>query len=260
MGIRSIIGGLANNLLAPLGLELTARGTTERARAKKRVRFPTGEERMAHAASLGFRPRVLFDGGAYDGRWSMHMAKLFPGAQLVLFEPNPFIQDKLREHTAHITPSVVVQDVAIAERPGEATFHIYRDPQKDPGASLLGHVSGEAATPVPVRLDTLDHVCEQLGLLPDVLKLDLQGAEGNAIRGATKALAHAELVIAEFGCLEAYIGRTTPRELMDLLYDRGFVLYDLVECHYRPYDGALTGGDFFFVKADSPLRAHKGWQ
>ena len=24
---------------------------------------------MAHAASLGFRPRVLFDGGAYDGRW-----------------------------------------------------------------------------------------------------------------------------------------------------------------------------------------------
>jgi len=63
----------------------------------------------------------------------------------------------------------------------------------------------------------------------------------------------------EFGCLEAYADRTTPDDLLELMYQNDYCLYDIVDCHYRPYDGALTGGDFFFVKNSSVLRKHKGW-
>ena len=44
------------------------------------------------------------------------------------------------------------------------------------------------------------------------------------------------------------------------MFDNDYCLYDLVDCHYRPYDGALTGGDFIFVKNSSALRAYKGWE
>jgi len=36
-------------------------------------------------------------------------------------------------------------------------------------------------------------------------------------------------------------------------------LYDIIDLIYRPYDNALTGGDFFFVKNDSNLKSHKGY-
>ena len=70
----------------------------------------------------------------------------------------------------------------------------------------------------------------------------------------------ATFMIIEFGCLEAYIGRTTPRDILEIMYENDYCLYDIVDCHYRPYDGALTGGDFFFVKNDGVLKKYKGWE
>jgi hypothetical protein len=73
-------------------------------------------------------------------------------------------------------------------------------------------------------------------------------------------LKYAELAIIELGCLDAYINRTTPRELIDIMYDNDFCLYDIASCNDRLYDGALTGGDLFFVKNSSNLRKYKGWE
>ena len=44
------------------------------------------------------------------------------------------------------------------------------------------------------------------------------------------------------------------------MYDHDYCLYDIIDLHDRPYDGALTGGDFFFVKNSSPLRRYKAWE
>ena len=99
-----------------------------------------------------------------------------------------------------------------------------------------------------------------MGLVPDLVKLDLQGGELAALDGSTNALKTAELMLIEFGCLDAYIDRTTPRDLLDIMFENDYCLYDIVDCHYRPYDGALTGGDFIFVKNSSALRAYKGWE
>ena len=49
-------------------------------------------------------------------------------------------------------------------------------------------------------------------------------------------------------------------DLLDIMFDQDYCLYDPVDGHYRPYDGALTGGDFIFVKNGSTLRAYKGWE
>jgi len=68
-----------------------------------------------------------------------------------------------------------------------------------------------------------------------------------------------EFAIVEFGVLEAYVGRTSPRELLDFMYDHDFALYDVVDCMNRPYDGALCSGDFFFVKNSNPLRSYRGY-
>ena len=147
----------------------------------------------------------------------------------------------------------------LAEKKGSLLFNIWGDPKDATSASLQDHVKGKADNAVIVEVDTLDNMLEERRIKPDLVKLDLQGAEYSALVGAKEALKNAEIFIVEFGCLEAYVDRTTPRQLMDVFYENDYCLYDLVDCHYRPYDGALTGGDFFFIKNNSPLRKHKGW-
>ena len=215
-------------------------------------------ERLKLAKKLGFSPRVIVDGGAFTGGWSQDVSRIFSGAQIVTVEPNPYVQDELRRNISHIQPKPIVLNVALGESPGKASLNIWRDEKTDTGASLLNHVIGSANKAIEVDVDTLDGIARQTGLMPDFVKLDLQGAELPALKGATRVLNHAELMMIEFGCLEAYEGRTTPRDLLELMYENDYCLYDIVDCHYRPYDGALTGGDFLFVKNSSELRNHKG--
>lgn len=222
--------------------------------------FPTWSERLQHAKDLGFAPRVIFDGGAYRGYWARDVARLFEGSQLVLIEPNPFAREIIATTIANVRPTPMVVGMALGAAPGSASLHIWRESDKDRGASLLDHVSGAPKTTVDVEVRTLDSISEEFGLVPDFVKLDLQGGELAALRGSTNVLKTAELMLIEFGCLDAYIDRTTPRDLLDVMFENDYCLYDIVDCHYRPYDGALTGGDFIFVKNSSALRAYKGWE
>jgi FkbM family methyltransferase len=216
-------------------------------------------ERLKLAKKLGFSPRVIVDGGAYTGGWSQDVSRLFTGAQIITVEPNPHVQDDIRRNISNIQPKPIVLNVALGGSKEKASLNIWRDETTDTGASLLTHVQGSANKAIEVDVDTLDNIAQQTGLMPDFVKLDLQGAELPALEGASRVLEHAELMMIEFGCLEAYEGRTTPRDLIDLMYENNYCLYDIVDCHYRPYDGALTGGDFLFVKNSSALRKHKGW-
>jgi hypothetical protein len=108
-----------------------------------------------------------------------------------------------------------------------------------------------------VPVETIDGLLEHAAA-PDFIKLDLQGTEPDARRGAQRCPESAELCLVELSCLEAYLGRTTPKDLMQFTYERDYCLYDVVDCHYRPYDGPLIGGDFIFVQNDGGLRSYKG--
>lgn len=217
-------------------------------------------ERLANAKKLGFHPQTILDGGAFRGLWSREVAGLFPGAQIVLVEPNPYLHETIRENVSDIEPRPVILKLALGESPGATELNIWRGVEEDSGASLLSHIQGEASQAVEVQVDTIDAIAERLSFVPDLIKLDLQGGELKALRGAERALEQTEMVIVEFHCLDAYVGRPTPRDLLDYMYDRDFCLYDIVDCYNRPYDDALAGGDFFFVKNSSHLRSYQGWE
>lgn len=254
---RSILnrfGRMINIPLNKVGLAIVR--TTQSAKHS----IPTWKERIELAKTLGFSPDFIFDGGAFKGLWTQEVARLFPGAEIVLIEPNSYVLESIKENISHIRPTPTIINAALGESKGKARFNIWRDVESDTGASLLDHVSGNAAHVIEVDVETIDDISERTAIVPDLVKLDLQGGELAALKGATKVLKHAECVVVEFGCLEAYVGRTTPRDLMEIMYTNNYCLYDIVDCHYRPYDKALTGGDFLFVKNDSILREYKGWE
>lgn len=214
--------------------------------------------RLKHAKQLGFEPKVIFDCGAYIGTWTKRVSKLFPNAIFLLAEPNTEVLTRIKVNIKNISSECILLNVAVGEKTESAYLNIWEnEPQ---GSSVLSHVSGPGTKKIPIQMQTLDEIALKHGLIPDLVKLDLQGGEIAALRGAKTLLGKTEMFIVEFGCLDAYIGRTTPKDLMDVMYANNYCLYDIVDFGYRPYDGALGWGDFFFIRRNSKLKEYAGYR
>ncbi len=222
---------------------------------------PSCLTRLKNMKNIGFNPRKIFDCGASVGYWSWEVGKLFENTQIIAIEPNPKVTPKTRNLLSKLTPIPIVEECAIGATNGTAHLNIWdNDETKMSGSSIKEHVQGDPREKLQVELKTLDSISEEHNIVPNLVKLDLQGYELEALKGATRLLQTTEVFIIEFGCLQAYIDRTTPNDLMNLMYENDYCLYDIVDLIYRPYDNALTGGDFFFVKNNSELRKYKGYR
>lgn len=222
--------------------------------------MPECMDRLENMKNCGFDPKVIFDCGASVGYWSWEAGKLFPGCQFVAIEPNDMIIPKTKELLNKMKVKPIIEQCAIGSEDGIAHLNVWDNPETSMGgSSLKSHVQGEAKNKLEVKLKKLDSISTKHNVKPDLIKLDLQGYELEALKGATELLKTTEAFIIEFGCLEAYQNRATPFDLFEIMYANDYCLYDIIDLIYRPYDKALTGGDFFFVKNNSPLKAHKGY-
>lgn len=78
-------------------------------------------------------------------------------------------------------------------------------------------------TEVIVESTRLDTFCSQLGATPDMLCIDLQGYELNALRSMGSMLSSVKYIITETSIVSTYIGGATFAELEAYLKTFGFV-------------------------------------
>ncbi len=222
---------------------------------------PTCKDRIKNLKNIGFIPKCVFDCGASVGYWSYEISKIFPDCQLLAIEPNEMVIGQTKELLSKIKPMPIIEQCAIGAKDGTAFLNVWDNEEtKMSGSSLKDHVQGDPQKKMEVALHRLDTLASKYDLQPDLIKLDLQGHELEALKGASELLKTTEAFIIEFGCLPAYVDRTTPNDLLNIMYENDYCLYDIVDLIYRPYDNALTGGDFFFVKNSSNLKSYKGYK
>lgn len=248
--VKSTIKKVINKTLNPFGIELISNSYSAGAK------MFSCRDRIAHVKKIGYNPKCIIDAGAFKGNWTLDIHRIYPDAQFLIVEPNPNVQSQLQNAVKSIYPPPIIEQKALADSPATLKFNIWGDPNNAPSASLHDHVKGSAERQIDVEATTIDYLIDFHKIRPELIKLDLQGAEIKALHGASEALKTVEMFIVEFGCLQAYLERTNPLQLFEIFYDNGYCLYDIVDLLYRPYDGALTGGDFFFVKNSSPLKEH----
>ncbi len=205
---------------------------------------------FASLASAGFAPDVIFDVGAANGTWSMLVSEVFPDAAYQLFEPLatfvPLFQENLRgQLAAH--PKFRLHAIALGAENGDVTMRVHADGYSSTILDMGAHPEYQQRHTVPqYRLD--DYVRKFDLRVPDVIKLDVQGAEMAILKHAPQCLAHAQLVFAETWFERGY-GPDTPlvTELRDFLETHGFVLAELGHRFYDQ-DHRLYGCDAFFLK------------
>jgi len=196
--------------------------------------------------------------GAHEGEEvEQYLAQGFQ--KVVLIEANPhWFEILLRKFGDDAR--IKIFNYAICDRNGVIDLHIHtsRSGSTEPASILpmkrFKEIVRTLHTPntVPVPAITLDGLFETHDLDPgeyNFINIDIQGAELLAFRGASKALAAADVVISEVNLLEMYEGGPLEEEIVKFLSQCGFEKKDVV--YHTLYDESSTfpaWGECLFVK------------
>jgi FkbM family methyltransferase len=188
---------------------------------------PAVQAELARALRPG---AVFFDVGANVGFFTLIAARLVgPSGCVVAFEP-------LGENVAALRRNLAangVDNVRVVPRAlGRGAERLpLGGPPGEPDPALRARLSREpGAGGEPVDVAALDAVAAELALpAPDVVKIDVEGWEVEAIEGMTATLAAARpLLVVEVHDIP---GERLPERVAAALADRGYA------CRQLPHDG-----------------------
>ncbi len=151
--------------------------------------FGTYEPEQTSLFAESVKPgAVVFDIGAHFGYYSVLSSRLAgPAGRVIAFEPSPANLKKLRRHLElnHCTNTQILE-LALSDKEGTARFETRV-------GSGVGHLSNEGS--IEVKVSTLDSIVAQLGVLPTVMKIDVEGAEMSVFDGGHDTLERARPTI-----------------------------------------------------------------
>lgn len=199
-------------------------------------------------------PDVILDCGANVGQMAVGLRRLYSGGTIYCFEPiaAAFAELSRRAESLRIIP---VQK-ALGSHDGRARMHLTRGAEAH---SLLDFEPGnpcaqwtEIVGREEVEVCTLDRWCREQNLpysRISLLKLDVQGAELDALYGARELLRHVPLVYLEVSFVRLYRDAPLFPEIDRFLVECGFRRHALY-----PSDQPRLWGDALYVhrKVSSP--------
>lgn len=129
---------------------------------------------------------VVLDIGANAGAYSLLFAQwVGPSGRVYAFEPAPDARRGLERHVRlnHCSDRVSISAEALSASRGFGQFR---------ATGLQGDnrlVSSGAADAIPVRTTSIDEFCSVHYLAPSLIKIDVEGAELDVLRGASRTIA-----------------------------------------------------------------------
>lgn len=215
-----------------------------------RERFLLHEDTsLRRVARLGFMPKRIIDVGAYEGDWTRLVKSLWPDARVLMVEP----QESKRPHLERTRHRCVGVDYVQALVGKESGAHVPFF-EMESGSSVYAERSSVERSVQYRTIQTLDDLVSGVGLgAPDLIKIDVQGAELDVLCGGPASVASAQMIQLELQMLPINEGAPLFAEVVAQLRAWGFVAYDLFTPWRRPLDGALRSIDALFVRSGSPL-------
>jgi FkbM family methyltransferase len=199
---------------------------------------------------------VFLDVGANFGLLSCGLAgRQGSKVQFHLFEPNRTLVEWIKRSMARY-PAVdfKINCTAVSDRLGVISFMINKD---QTGASHITPEGGEQ-----IRSVTIDEYLDRENIATvNLMKLDIEGYELAAVRGAARSLQGRRVQVVYFEYFEKYLVRVAPPgELLDEFAALGYEV-----CFCRQCDLALHGGSSHTIRKDLPghgiaLRPVRGQQ
>jgi FkbM family methyltransferase len=208
----------------------------------------------------GFQPRGIIDGGGHRGEWSKLALSVFGDTPLIIIEP----QEELYKDLSILVkaqPNCQHIKAGIGRASGTLIQTIWEDYA---GSSFLPPVQDsllESGKQRMVMMTTLDQILEDATpeFYPDLVKLDIQGFELEALSGGQSLFGTTEVFIIETSLFPFMPNQPITSDIIRYMSERSYEIYDITEFARRPIDGALGQVDLAFVKSDGVFRKSEAW-
>ena len=136
---------------------------------------------------------------------------------VVAIEPEPKNLDALKKASSNLDNVHIVEKCAWSHR---GKLKLYIDETNPGGHSLVQPKSGRT---IKIQADTLDNIVAEIGMKRvDFIKMDIEGAELEALEGARKILKSARKVVVECHHIN---GKPTWPKVQQFLKNNGFKTY-----------------------------------
>lgn len=203
---------------------------------------------------------TILDVGANCGDYAASLIDSGFKGRIYSFEALPDMHNQLLKRTAESDGSwIVAPRCAISDEAGAAQFHVTNAISS---SSLLR--PSETATEMPdifgvretieVTALTISEACKMLGITSNriFLKLDIQGGEERALKGADPIMSRVAGMVVEMPLQTYYDGQASARKLDAWIVDRGYDLWDIQSVWRNPKTGRLDHIDAtYFRNVDS---------
>lgn len=172
----------------------------------------------------------MIDVGVGYGTWPLYDA--YPSATFLLVEPIADFECALRDIASKVRCEFCFK--AVGETPGRYEIVVDKlDLQKSSfnDRSQLTRRDDELLERRIVEMTTLDAIFSERAPLqaPIVLKLDTEGHELSALRGARKLLRETEYVIAEVSIARRFEGSYRFEEVVEFMDQQGFSIFSFLQ-------------------------------
>jgi FkbM family methyltransferase len=237
-----------NNFLSRFGFEVHGNGYLQ---SLKKSSFKEDAYEVQHKLLSG-EARIIFDVGANRGDTAIKYSKLFDQASIYAFEPFPETYQKLLANIKDYE-KIIPGTYAIADKKGEAV--LYSNFNEDTNSLLPSDKTGLSSDQqvknkgsITIQTETIDNFCRDNNIhYIDILKMDIQGSELAALKGAVDMLKKKKikLIYTETYFKQQYQGQPLFHDISSFLYTYGYVIQDIYSPIYG--NGSLAWSDAIFI-------------
>jgi FkbM family methyltransferase len=209
--------------------------------------IPPEEQAYRRLLAKGWGPKAIIDVGAYHGDWTRLARRVWTATPVLMIEAQrskrAYLEALSREQN-----DLRFELAVLGSEAGKSVKFF----EMETGSSIFPERSDVPRTFTTLTTRTLDELAAEL---PDrlFLKIDVQGAELEVLKGGEETLARASLVQLELPFLVYNEGAPTLMDVLNHMAERNFTPFD-ISGFSRPDGIDLAQVDMLFVPISSPLR------
>lgn len=202
--------------------------------------------------------KTVLDIGANKGQFAKLAREVFAEARIYSFEPLP---DCFRELQNALSGDKKFFPFNKAIGRSESILEFFRSIHS-PSSSFLEmeelhkeafpeSIGGQVQQAIEVKVDTLDgFYTSEKPELPVLLKIDVQGFEGEVIAGATNMLKNVKVVILEMSVRKLYKDQPLFHDIYMAMHNHGFGYHGNLSQMIHPVTGEVVQLDAIFIQED----------
>jgi FkbM family methyltransferase len=247
MTIKDKVTRAVSQAFQRAGLSLSRSSTMPKANLESFFRVLTAKS---------FQATHILDIGANRASWSGEASKFYPRARYTLVEPQEELAEFIEPFCAKHPGSEWIRG-GVGGRQEMRNFVV--DPSTVSSSFYIAEADRAAGQQTrAVKVFTLDSIVQRRGI-PELIKIDAEGAEMEILQGGTSVFGKSELILLELPFFQFHPAVPTFSTMVTYMAKQGYEPFHFTWFHPRPHDGAQGLCELAFALRSGKLRAHQGY-